>query len=91
MHKIRVYVDTSVFGGTQDEEFATTSKRGRWSMATKTKAFDCVEMKRGCQRKLREEYEARKDEFGSYRDFLEAKANESPWVQRMRRRFRERR
>ena len=27
MHKIRVYVDTSVFGGTQDEEFAEATKR----------------------------------------------------------------
>ena len=27
MRKIRVYVDTSVFGGIQDEEFAETSKR----------------------------------------------------------------
>ena len=26
MHKIRVYVDTSVFGGTQDEDFAEISK-----------------------------------------------------------------
>ncbi len=27
MHKIRVYVDTSVFGGTQDEEFSEASVR----------------------------------------------------------------
>lgn len=27
MRKIRVYVDTSVFGGTQDEEFAEESER----------------------------------------------------------------
>ena len=27
MHRIRVYVDTSVFGGTQDEEFALPSRR----------------------------------------------------------------
>ena len=26
MHKIRVCVDTSVFGGTQDEDFAEISK-----------------------------------------------------------------
>ena len=26
LHKIRVYVDTSVFGGTQDEEFAAPTK-----------------------------------------------------------------
>ena len=57
-------------------------------MATKAKTFDCVEMKRQCQRKLQEEYEARKEEFDSYFDFLKAKANESPWVERMRKRFR---
>jgi len=27
LHRIRVYVDTSVFGGTQDEEFAEATKR----------------------------------------------------------------
>ena len=27
MHRTRVYVDTSVFGGTQDEEFANASKK----------------------------------------------------------------
>ena len=27
MHRIRVYVDTSVFGGTQDEEYRTPSLR----------------------------------------------------------------
>ena len=56
-------------------------------MATKTKTFDCVEMKRQCQKKLQEEYEARRGEFGSYFDFLEAKANESEWIRRMRKRF----
>lgn len=34
-------------------------------MMTKTKTFDCVEMKRRCQRKLQKEYEARKGEFVS--------------------------
>lgn len=60
-------------------------------MVTKTKTFDCVEMKRLCQRKLQEEYEARKDEFASYYDFLETKANESEWVQRIRKKLPERR
>lgn len=27
MHKIRVYVDTSVFGGTRDAEFSEVSRR----------------------------------------------------------------
>jgi len=27
MHKIRIYVDTSIFGGMHDEEFAEASER----------------------------------------------------------------
>ena len=46
-------------------------------MGTKPKTFDCVAMKRECQRKLHEEYEARGGDFESYYDFLEAKAKES--------------
>ena len=46
-------------------------------MATKTKTFDCVQMKRDAERRLREEYESRKAEFRSYDDFLQAKADES--------------
>ena len=56
-------------------------------MATRAKTFDCVEMKRQCQRKLQKEYEARKHEFDSYYDFLAAKANESEWVQRVRKKI----
>lgn len=44
-----------------------------------TKTFDCVEMKHAAQRKLRAEYESRKGEFGSYVEFLDAKADESQW------------
>ena len=43
----------------------------------KTKTFDCVEMKRECQRKLRAEYEARKKEFASFLDFISRNAEES--------------
>ncbi len=46
---------------------------------TKTKAFDCVEMKHKAQRKLRAEYESRRDQFASYFAFLEAKTTESEW------------
>lgn len=46
-------------------------------MAAKTKAFDCVEMKRQAQKKLREEYEARKGEFVSFVEFIRVTANES--------------
>ena len=48
-------------------------------MTTRTKSFDCVEMKHKAQRKLRAEYESRKNEFASYFEFLDAKAGESTW------------
>lgn len=48
-------------------------------MSTKTKTFDCVEMKRQAQQRLHVEYESRKDEFPSYFAFLEARSAESPW------------
>ncbi len=36
-------------------------------------------MKHEAQRKLRAEYESRKDECSSYFEFLNAKSCESPW------------
>jgi hypothetical protein len=54
-------------------------------MGKKAKRFDCVEMKRQAQEKLRAEYEQRRSEFGSYVEFLNAKAEESELWQRMRR------
>ena len=59
-------------------------------MATRTKTFDCVEFKRQSQRKLHAEYDARKGEFDSYYDFLDAKARESEWVRRVEKQFPER-
>lgn len=56
-------------------------------MTTKTKTFDCVEMKRDIQGKLRTEYESRKGEYASYADFLQDKAAGSPWVRKMREKF----
>jgi hypothetical protein len=53
-------------------------------MMAEKKTFDCVEMKRLAQEQLRTEYEIRKNEFASYVDFLNAKANQSPWVRQMR-------
>ena len=47
-------------------------------MATKTKTFDCVEMKDRIQARRLAEYEARKDEFDSYIDFVNARAKPSP-------------
>jgi len=46
---------------------------------TKKKTFDCVEMKRRAQQKLRAEFESRRGEFSSYSDFLAATVEESPW------------
>ncbi len=56
-------------------------------MGTKTKTFDCIASKRQAQKCLREEYEARADEFGSYADFINAKVNENPWARQMWERF----
>jgi len=55
-------------------------------METKTetpKAFDCVEFKRQSQQRLRAEYEKRKSEFGSYVEFIRAKAHEDEWCRRI--------
>ena len=46
-------------------------------MGMRTKKFDCVKMKNRIQRELRQEYEARKAQFASYADFLNATADES--------------
>ncbi len=53
-------------------------------MKAKAKTFDCVEMKRKTQEKLRAEYEARKGEFASYWDLLDAKAEESQFAREIR-------
>ena len=50
-----------------------------------SKHFDCVEMKREAQRRLRAEYEQRKDEFDSYVAFLNWKADHSELAKMMRR------
>ena len=56
-------------------------------MGTRRKQFDCVEMKRRNQERLYEEYMARQSEFDSYVDFIHAKANESEWVRKQRKRL----
>ncbi len=53
-------------------------------MVSRKKKFDCVEMKNRIQRDLRQEYEARKAEFASYVDFLNATANESEDIRTFR-------
>lgn len=52
------------------------------------KKFDCVEMKRKAQKRLREEYEAGKGEFSSYADFITTTARQSEEVQAFRDRIR---
>jgi len=56
-------------------------------MATKTKTFDCVEMKNRIQAEMMAEYEAHKEEYGSFADFIEARARKSEWIQEVRKRF----
>ena len=46
-------------------------------MTTRPKTRDCVELKDRVQKRLREEYEARKSEFSCYADFINATAEES--------------
>ena len=55
-------------------------------MVTKTKTFDCVEMKNRIQAQRLAEYEAHKGEFGSYIDFVNARVKKSRlWKQMVRR------
>jgi len=56
-------------------------------MGTKTKTFDCIASKRQAQKRLREEYEARTDEFDSYVDFINAKVSENEWSREMWEKF----
>jgi len=49
-------------------------------MTTANKTFDCVRMKRDAQERLSAEYEARRAEFASYAEFLQAAVTESEWT-----------
>lgn len=53
----------------------------------KTKKFDCVKFKRDAQRNLWSEYQQRKDEFDSYFDFIEHKAEKSEWARKIEKKF----
>ena len=54
-------------------------------MTTKTKTFDCVQMKRRAQKKLMEEYAVRKREFSSFADFVNQAAPDEPgWIKSFR-------
>ena len=46
-------------------------------MSSKTKTFDCVEMKNRIQAERLAEYMARKNEFSSYLDFINARVKGS--------------
>ena len=50
----------------------------------KTKTFDCVEMKNEIQAQRWREYQAHKNEYSSYTAFIEARAQKSEWVSKMR-------
>jgi hypothetical protein len=54
-------------------------------MSTKAKTFDCVEMKNRIQAKRLAEYEARKGEFASYLDFINARVKDSELAKIVRR------
>lgn len=47
------------------------------------KSFDCIEFKQQSQQRLMSEYEKRKDEFGSYIDFIKGKTFEDEWASRL--------
>ena len=46
-------------------------------MSTRTKTFDCVEMKRRIQAERWAEYEERKGQFASYVEFINARVKTS--------------
>ncbi len=52
-------------------------------MATKSKTFDCVEMKHKAQEEIVAQWKTRKQDFSSYEAFLEAGIKESEWGRRM--------
>jgi hypothetical protein len=56
-------------------------------MPTITKAFDCVEMQNRIQAQLLAEYEARKDEFPSFAEFLIRSNERDEWVRKARSRL----
>jgi len=47
------------------------------------KDFDCVQMKDQIQKTIRADYEAHKNEFTSYGDYMKTRINENPWASAM--------
>ncbi len=101
MNRLRVYMDTSVFGEYYDEEFVEGSRRffaciivtaetspmhgRRLKMSGKPKAFDCVEMKRRIQEKICEETK----DLTSYEliAYFRTRVAEGPFAKPWRERF----
>ena len=54
---------------------------------SRTKSFDCVEMKNRIQAKVRADYEEHKHEFPSFLAFVRARNSQSGWVERMEQKF----
>jgi hypothetical protein len=53
-------------------------------MSKKPKTFDCVEMKNRIQAELWAEYQARRHEFASYLDFINARVKDSELMKLLR-------
>lgn len=53
-------------------------------MKTRTNDFDCVEMKNEIQRQLMAEYEANKDKYTSYADFINKTAEETELMKKLK-------
>ena len=56
-------------------------------MQTKTKIFDCVEMKNQIQGELLQEYRKRECEFSSFVEFINNSADQDPKIQAFRERI----
>ena len=56
-------------------------------MTSKSKTFDCVEMKNRIQAAIQVEYEAHRAEFPSFVEFVRAAAAQSEYARSMRRKF----
>jgi hypothetical protein len=56
-------------------------------MTTKTKTFDCVEMKNRIQAEIQAEYEAHRNEFPSFVEFVRAAAADSEYARVMHGKF----
>ena len=56
-------------------------------MTTKTKTFDCVEMKNRIQAEIQAEYEVHRNEFPSFVEFVRSTAANSEYARAMHRKF----